>query len=92
MNGATVKAKNRELRKAFGAEALDHIAGLGTRIDALEGTVTALFNSERTLRHEADTRVTSDLTLQIRALEQALTAFRTAPWYRRAWWLVTGRA
>ncbi len=92
MRGSAVKARSREIRKAFGAEALDALATLDARIGALEGSITTAFNAERTLRYEADTRVTEDLTRQLRALEQALTAFRTAPWYRRAWWLLTGRA
>lgn len=93
MHGAAVKRKNREIRKAFGAEALAYITDIETRLNALGQDVGTRLDTwgraldtrlaaERHFRAEADARQNEHRL----ALERELTAFRTMPWYRRWVW------
>jgi hypothetical protein len=78
MNGAATKATNRQIRKAFGAEALQYISDLELKITALERALEA----EARLRTEADTFQLA----KVGALKLAFGDFRQQPFWRRWLW------
>jgi hypothetical protein len=89
MNGAQTKATKRQIRKAFGDEALDTIAHLVTQLRALEQAIHAermhrldLAKEQRAYVDQADTRQ------QYRLMD--LERLRNRGFFGRLRWLLRG--
>ena len=95
MSGRQTKATNRQIRKAFGDEALDTIARLQNDLNALDETLNKRITTERTHRLELAQRQQAYVDNAVRETQvlaaDRLNAFARMPWWRRLWWIVSGR-
>lgn len=95
MSGRQTKATNRQIRKAFGDEALDTIARLQNDVRALEEDNFKRVHAECTARLELAKQQRAYIDSEIRkaalTAHDNLNAFARMPWWRRWWWVVSGR-